>query len=235
MSTLSKWGYRLRCKLLRRKMRDQPYEAFYREVMSIRASDDPKEAVGGLWEEMGQLQLDFLTERGLQPGHRLLDLGCGCLRGGLKFIEYLEAGRYVGIDISPDILAAGEEFLAREGLDGKGAKLILGSALRFDWFDGERFDFIFAQSVLTHMPIRDVERCFSQISRVLKEDGVFYATFFESESPCKDKEDTTFYFPFSMVEEAGERQGLLVERVVEFEHPRNQQMLRITRRDGGSS
>jgi hypothetical protein len=36
-----------------------------------------RESVGGLWDEIGELQADFLMSRGLRPHHRLLDIGCG--------------------------------------------------------------------------------------------------------------------------------------------------------------
>ncbi len=36
-----------------------------------------REVIGGLWDEMGQLQLEFMRLHGLLPQHRLLDLGCG--------------------------------------------------------------------------------------------------------------------------------------------------------------
>src|SRR5215472_262077 len=76
-----------------------------------------RECVGGLWEEVGQLQLDFLVAQGLMPHHRLLDIGCGSLRGGVKLIRYLCAGHYAGIDLHESLLNAGYEIeLAREGL-----------------------------------------------------------------------------------------------------------------------
>ncbi|MGG6294672.1 hypothetical protein ACQ4M4_09620 [Leptolyngbya sp. AN02str] len=42
-----------------------------------------RQFIGGLWEELGQLQFDFLKENGLLPEHRLLDMGCGSLRADL--------------------------------------------------------------------------------------------------------------------------------------------------------
>ena len=30
-----------------------------------------REAVGGLWEEMGRLQFDFVANQGLKPDHKL--------------------------------------------------------------------------------------------------------------------------------------------------------------------
>ena len=59
-----------------------------------------RDFIGGKWSEIGQLQFDFLLESGLQPHHKLLDIGCGCLRGGIHFINYLEASNYSGLDIN---------------------------------------------------------------------------------------------------------------------------------------
>jgi hypothetical protein len=57
--------------------------------------------VGGMWEEIGRLQFDFLLSKGLQSRHFLLDIGCGSLRGGIHFIGFLDAGRYDGIATQP--------------------------------------------------------------------------------------------------------------------------------------
>ena len=54
--------------------------------------------VGGLWEEAGERHLAFLREQGLRSSDRVLDVGCGCLRTGVKLLKYLEADRYVGVD-----------------------------------------------------------------------------------------------------------------------------------------
>jgi hypothetical protein len=40
-----------------------------------------RESVGGLWDEIGCPQLDFLVEQGLRPHDVLLDVACGSLRG----------------------------------------------------------------------------------------------------------------------------------------------------------
>ena len=49
-------------------------------------TDAHREQVGGLWDEIGALQIDFLRAQGLRPGDTLLDVGCGCLRGGVHFV-----------------------------------------------------------------------------------------------------------------------------------------------------
>jgi len=49
-----------------------------------------RSAIGGRWGELGAMQLTFMQRQGLKPEHDLLDLGCGCLRGGVHFVRYLE-------------------------------------------------------------------------------------------------------------------------------------------------
>ena len=51
-----------------------------------------RELIGGMWEEMGPHQLAFLKGQGLQPHHRLMDIGCGALRLGTLAVDYLERG-----------------------------------------------------------------------------------------------------------------------------------------------
>jgi len=57
-----------------------------------------REYVGGMWEEIGTLQFNFLLSRGLKPESYLLDIGCGSLRLGVKAIPYLERSHYLGIE-----------------------------------------------------------------------------------------------------------------------------------------
>ncbi len=59
-------------------------EAYSRHT-DFRVGLDPERAVGGMWEEIGRLQFVFLVEKGLQPHHEMLDIGCGTLRGGRHF------------------------------------------------------------------------------------------------------------------------------------------------------
>ena len=66
-----------------------------------------REAIGGLWDEIGDLQMRFLIAQGMQPGHRLLDVGCGSLRLGSRAVEYLDAQRYFGSDLNEVLIRAG--------------------------------------------------------------------------------------------------------------------------------
>ena len=67
-----------------------------------------------------EYQFDFLVRRqGLLRSDTLLDLGCGVLRGGMPLINYLEPGRYWGLDVSPARLAEGWRELSERSLEHK--------------------------------------------------------------------------------------------------------------------
>src|SRR5260370_20885197 len=96
-----------------------------------------REAVGGLWDEIGQLQIDFLVSQGLMPHHRLLDIGCGSLRGGAKLVRYLDPGHYAGVDLHENLINAGYEIeLAKAGLRPTlpTANLTADGRLCFSWW-----------------------------------------------------------------------------------------------------
>ena len=63
--------------------------------------------VGGQWNEMGQLELDYLISQGLAPQHYFLDVGCGALRAGRMLSDYLEPAHYFGIDVNNDVITTG--------------------------------------------------------------------------------------------------------------------------------
>ena len=44
---------------------------------------------------------------GLQPSDKFVDVGCGALRGGRHFIEYLENGNYYGLDKHIELIIYG--------------------------------------------------------------------------------------------------------------------------------
>ena len=130
-----------------------------------------KEHFGGgpeAWERRGMAQLRFLRERGLKPTTRLLDIGCGPLRGGVHFIEYLDPGNYCGVDYNADFIRAAQRIVETSGLEGKSPRL--QTVLDFAFDDGE-FDFALAFSVLNHCNDEHRSFFFRNISRPMKRGG----------------------------------------------------------------
>ena len=143
------------------------------------AQDQHRESVGGLWNELGRLQFEFLRDvGGLRPEMYLLDLGCGCFRGGVHLIPYLCPGHYYGLDANQSLLEAG---LTIE-LPKAGLSLSRDHVLVRDDFDARsfsvNFDRVLAVSVWTHLPLNHIQRSLDEVSRVLAPGGILYASFF---------------------------------------------------------
>lgn len=105
------WYYRLT---------SESYTDAYRKLMTYRIhTQGPRRAVGSDGLGIGKLQFEFLKQNGLTPGDSLLDIGCGSLRGGEYFINYLNESNYTGIDISEEAIKSGKNMINDEILADK--------------------------------------------------------------------------------------------------------------------
>jgi SAM-dependent methyltransferase len=205
-----------------------------------------RKAVGGLWEQLGRLQFDFMVARGLKREHYFLDIGCGSLRGGVHFIHYLAPGHYCGMDASKEILDAGLFELRENELLDKQPVLINNADFEFQLFN-QTFDYAIAQSVFTHLPLNSIVRCLMNVEKVLSEAGLFFTTFFESKKekfylepilhPQTDGPGITSFFDknpyhynFQTFEWICENSGLKVEYIGGWQHPRDQQIMVFTKK-----
>jgi len=136
---------------------------------------------GRRWERNGQIVMRILVEDlGLRPGDRVLEVGCGGGRNALALVSYLDGGGYLGLDIDAVSIAACRaqpalsrfEFVVADVQNELynpqgGAK---GNEYRFP-FDDDSFDFVFLQSVYTHMLEEDCANYAREIMRVLRPGG----------------------------------------------------------------
>ena len=82
----------------------------------------------GAWKESRDFQIDFLRHRGLQRGDAVLDIGCGILRGGIPLIQYLDPGKYTGIDIRPEVIEQAKKQISKHKLDQKKPNVIVSTS-----------------------------------------------------------------------------------------------------------
>jgi SAM-dependent methyltransferase len=221
---------------------DMPVDPYCRELTDAEISaDHHRAAVGGRWDELGQLQFEFLAQRGLRPEHRLLDVGCGALRGGVHFIRYLEPGNYHGIDRNASLVRAGETVeIPRAGVVGRHPRLVIDDKFTFERF-GASFRFAIALSAFTHFTVNQIERCLVNMAKVLEPGGRFYATYFES--PCRHQiqslshldgivtfsDADPFHYHFSLFAYLIQDLPLNVVNIGVWGHPRGQHMLEFVR------
>ena len=201
--------------------------------------------IGGMWDEIGPLQLSFLVSQGLARSDKVLDIGCGCLRGGVHIVGYLDPGNYFGVDINESLLQAGYHVeLARAGLTGK---LPFDHLRRIEGFDfsqlGASFDVAIAFSVFTHISLNAARVCLERLAPKMNAGGRFYATIFER--PQEQPSHLPITHPPAGIVTHGDRDpyhysladmrhiaaGLpwTLHPVGEFGHPRGQRMVMFSK------
>lgn len=226
------------------------YVARYREVDYERefstedvARGRHRTRVGGRWDAVGKLQRDFLVAQGLRPEHTLLDVGCGALRGGVHFVDYLQHGHYYGIDINQSLLESGHQHELTEALRVKLPHENLRATERFEADFGVRFDYAIAQSVFTHISLNHVRLCLYRVAKVMAPGGRFYATFLEAPADHRiDKirpggrgtwtERDPFFYYRTDLEWAAQVAPWRVRHIGDWDHPMGQRMVEFVRLDG---
>ncbi|MDG1286241.1 MAG: class I SAM-dependent methyltransferase [Rickettsiales bacterium] len=205
-------------------------------------------AIGGLWDEMGQLQLDFLKSEGLTPEHKVLDIGCGALRFGHLAVDYLDAGNYYGQDLAQELIQAGYEQELSDELRLKLPQSNLAANAEFDFSHlNAPMDCAIAQSVFTHLPLNHIRQCLIQLESHMVAGGVFYATFFlcpeghaltqaysqngaiEGEPVITTSLSDPYHYRISDFEYAISGLSWRLEGAGEWNHPRGQQMLKFVK------
>ena len=165
-------------------MSDEAISDYYdKAAIAERAlKGDHRAAIGGLWEEVGKLQFDFMVRRGLQPDHRLLDLGCGSFRGGVHFVPFLDPGKYFGFDRNQSLMNAGyDKEIVPAGLADRLPRENLVADDNFDFSKFPvAFDRVIAVSVFTHLTLNLVRVCLERLAESVVAGGEFYATYFSA-------------------------------------------------------
>jgi SAM-dependent methyltransferase len=208
--------------------------SYYRAVMRSDTTRSSDAAVGSKtregWLQLGQLQFDYLTGHGLKPDMRMLEIGCGNLRAGRLFIEYLEPGNYYGTDISPDILLAAERTVVEFGLQPKLPYLALVNDLRLDFLPDGCFDVVHAHSVFSHSPLSVIEECLANVGRIMAPGGFFDFTFDRTQGTEHQVLREDFYYRTETLIDLARRHGLEAEFMADWEETgHHQSKIRVTK------
>jgi len=226
---------------------EAPVYSQYDDPERVRArleAGQHRQMIGGLWEELGELQFDFLKGEGLKPHHRFIDVGCGTFRAGVKLAAYLDPGLYYGTDIREELIQAGyEKEIVPAGLAGRLPLANLRAEADFDLTPfGVMFDYGIAQSVFTHMPIRRLTDCLDAMAPSFAPGGRFYVTYFlrpDDVAPgapvrhdpggVESWPDRDPYHVSRAELEGAVPAGWRLEIIDHWNHPRDQRMARLIR------
>jgi len=129
------------------------------------------------FEKGGRELFTYLLNAGLNPDSKVVDIGCGVLRGGYWLIHFLDPGCYCGIEPHAGRLEMGTRIiLEREMLEAKRPRF--DSNPRFDTsVFGEKFDFFLAYSVWTHASKPQIQTMLDSFLRDSPESGVFLTSY----------------------------------------------------------
>jgi arsenite methyltransferase len=109
----------------------------------------------------------FVELGGLQPGERVLDVGCGAGMDTLVAAQMVgPTGHVTGIDMTPEMLAKARTAAGEMGLEN--VELVAGEAEQLPFEDGA-FDVVISNGVIDLVPDKDA--VFSELFRVLKPGG----------------------------------------------------------------
>jgi SAM-dependent methyltransferase len=126
---------------------------------------------------------------GLRANERVLDLGCGVGRFAAALTQFLgENGSYDGLDVARESIEwcdravssrnANFRFHLIDAYNGKYNPSGTGEAAEVVFpFADDAFDFVFANSLFTHLLQGDVENYAQEIARVMKSGGRMLLTF----------------------------------------------------------
>jgi len=130
------------------------------------------------FEIAGRTLLAVLLREGLYPNSKVLDIGCGCLRGGYWLIHFLDKNCYFGIEPNKKMLDAGIKHLLEPGLIAeKNPRFDNNSDFSFAIFK-EKFDFLVAFSIWTHASKPQIQTMLDGFAETTDKNGKFITTYY---------------------------------------------------------
>jgi SAM-dependent methyltransferase len=169
----------------------------------VRSNGVRQDLGGAGFVGVGRLITDLLKRyAGLGPASNVLEVGCGCGRNAQGLAEYLDDGRYTGMDIEKVALGA-----------ARNNKRLAARAFKFEFLDVRNdtynphgkhpaaeyvfpyesgsFDVIFLSSVFTHMLTDEIRSYAREFHRILRTGGIVWTTAYLLDRPM-----THLEFPY---------------------------------------
>lgn len=155
----------------------------------------------------GRVMMDLLEREGLEPHHRVVDYGCGSLRIGRKLIDFLDPGRYIGLDVTDRFFQAGLRTLDPAAVAAKSPELAVIDAAELARRASDPPDFVLSVAVLIHVPRSDLAEYLDRALSLVGERTRGFITFFEGTRHAQLSEMTWSWPGDELVEEV-EARGL---------------------------
>jgi SAM-dependent methyltransferase len=144
--------------------------------------DEYRRWVGGNWPEVQKWQYEFLQNRmyHYNESTTFLDVGCGSLRLGSRLIREHDADKYIGLDVSQELIDFGLKYEIRDkDLEAKRPRFIVNSDFDLTSLGDEKVDIAWCFSLWMHIPDWLMKQALTNIKSVLAHDGVIWSSFSE--------------------------------------------------------
>jgi len=138
------------------------------------------------YEIVGNMQLNFLKLEGCHPDSIVGEIGCGCLCGGHKIINYLNSGHYIGVDPNSWLIETALE--TRPELKLKNPRFLSND----DFSLPEPVDYIISHSILSHAANWQLPLFFNNLKKSMKSQAKIIASIRFAE---KDSNNETWQYP----------------------------------------
>lgn len=135
---------------------------------------DVFDAIADSWDSFRRKPFPPIVEDlAKEWGGRILDVGCGNGRNILAFKTHGEQDELVGVDISPNMVAAAVKHA--ESIV-KRARFLVADARKLPFHDGH-FDHVLCIAMLHHLPLDEQAKALAEIKRVMAQNGTMCITF----------------------------------------------------------
>lgn len=173
----------------------------------------------GLYDvSRGEYHLEYLKRYGLLPGHCILDFGCGFGRTAIPLLGYLKPGRYVGVELSAERIRLAREWVARDGLEDTRPRWIVSMDSSMPYLEDGSVDYIWANSVFTHMPRGETEKAILGAWRVMQPGGVALFNYsISADDSVRNSGIKDFQYPPGLIEGLVRKTGFAVERLDDWQ------------------
>ena len=158
------------------------YPPFMRSIMRrYPLQEAMKRGAGGQFEAIGILEMQLLIQSGLQKDGYVIDVGCGSGRLAKPLSGYL-TGKYLGIDIVPDMVDYARQLVQRPDW-----RFEVAEGLSIPERDGAA-DMVCFFSVFTHLLHEQTFIYLREAKRVLRPGGRIVFSFLEFAMPSHWKQ-----------------------------------------------
>jgi hypothetical protein len=168
-----------------------PVPRFQQIGNSIHAQDVFVGCPVELFELTARDPLCLALIEGLNRDSAVLEVGCGCLRVGYWFINFLNTGRYCGIEPNERMLDLGRQQVLGDLAGDKQPRFSLKDDFDFRVFETS-FDFVVAFSIWSHASKRQISSMLDAFKQIAKPGAKFLASWFPPQEGISDYQGTSW-------------------------------------------